>query len=453
MGPPVVNENMDFMPGIAPNIPDSEYPQQIVQQHTSYGGANPGAHRTTQPEFDLYVDRALLSQPFPFEYPAIPDELGLPALVPAPGTRSTHSDLSSDAPETPLSPQTNWFQDNEEVLTSYCTNEDDNFLSVTAGLRTYTYNWVGDAATVSAGPDTSTLLSFDPRLGHQYYAYEHLSMQQHADVAGAGVYGYGRSDRSAPSSFSAVTSSSSTPSAHSPFYFPDVVSTLADMYAGVAPLDTMFGTTYAPELAMGTQAAPQDLATSFRPNEGTINPSLLHAAAPAYRSLGLGFHDQEQPQRLQPHDAATADAPGRGIGMQVSPSAYAPNHPDQHPLTQAAHFTSLVSDGLPRLGIDSCGPAEEDASKKRQTSQEKKHKCTLCPRGEYPVVTVCLPNIFLQHSLARSTCVYISVAGTMASGRSLAMSIGAHGGTKATRDSTSSTGITSGSTLESRRAK
>ncbi|RDX40346.1 hypothetical protein OH76DRAFT_359616 [Lentinus brumalis] len=54
--------------------------------------------------------------------------------------------------------------------------------------------------------------------------------------------------------------------------------------------------------------------------------------------------------------------------------------PPSDPL-KAAPFAAPVSDGPPRLGFDSCGPAEEDASKKRQTPQEKKHKCTLCPRA------------------------------------------------------------------------
>ncbi|KAI0690403.1 hypothetical protein C8T65DRAFT_671634 [Cerioporus squamosus] len=371
MDPFAVDRATDFMSGIPPDIA-VPVPQQIVsQQHSD---ARPGVDSTKYDftfdfDFSNDVDLAFATAPYSFAPPVLPTETSLPDLIPAMGTRSTYSDASTPAPTTPVSSQTGSFHDQS----SGPSIKVHDGVSNNPAPMAYS-SWVGDP------PASPNQMSIGVPFVDRFSTYGHLPWQQSASGSAADVHGFGRSSNGESFAFG-HTLSLMQRSLDSPYWFHSLDPTSTHAYFVRAPTGmSMYGTISTPELASKTPAPPH--ASAFNPNQGTINPTLLHTSPPASRSLGSCFQDQEQPQPQHVYDAATAGALGQGIGMQVTPSAHFCDR-YQHASPQATLLghpakTPVVPEGPARSGADSCG-ASQDPPKKGQQLKERKFKCPLCP--------------------------------------------------------------------------
>ncbi|RPD75598.1 hypothetical protein L226DRAFT_49685 [Lentinus tigrinus ALCF2SS1-7] len=297
----------------------------------------------------------------------------IPSLISTTGTQSTYSDASTLGPINPGSSRAISFHQESlrhpgEASGSFASNA-TSFIPPPNGRR-----WVGDPEashmSVSGYPDAHPST---PSSGPQFPTCGYLPWQQFSIAAARPYCAKSFVSGATPSVLIRPPSVLTRPPSSVPLPSDDMAFALTDRYIGQAPMSTpMYWTTSTPKQSVGI---PQGMAASRRSSdEGTVNPAFLHLAPPAYRSPGMCFHGQEQPQLQHSYAcAATAGALGLGIGMQVTPPSACMYDPSQHTSTSSATPMSTNLDQPVKCDNYSTAPST-DVPKR----PEKKYACPHC---------------------------------------------------------------------------
>lgn len=402
------------MSGIAPNIPASAHPQQVVKQHSLVDYAVNEA-QSLPLDFDTYVDYAIPFNSGHFEPPVVPGNTHLPDFFVSPGTRSTYSELSDASTLAPITPESSMaFPSHGDGLVAppYDSGIDEMIATARSSWVSLFLLCKDDVCLVDLCSQISHILPLVPELppacdsvlwqprGHvQAYLHGHTSIT--GDLLSINGYSSVGSVPNPSETYSRPTFPAIDTHSMPREYLLDLRQAWRAM--GMHQYGDVPVPSSVPCIGLQTYQRDAAVASSVSAHhEGTVDPSwLFDTTAPASRPPKLGFRGQEQPQPQHMVSAATAGAPGQGIGMQVTTLAHIHNHP-QYLAPQAvpppacytamsavthAHASHLVH------GDDTSGAEEATAEPTSGLSHdpgpasggEKRYRCEHpgCHKGEY----------------------------------------------------------------------